>query len=1015
MSKEVFQKIIKEKFEKTGSLYLWGCYLRNVPEEVGEMTWLTSLDLHSNQISDLSFLKKLSNLQSLNLSANKITDISWLKHLFNLRTLDLRSNNISEVRSLENLSNLRNLNISHNNIRDIKFIENLFRIKELNISNNHLADIKIGKKLSRINSLDLSNNRISNIEFIEKMTNLHTLILGKNNIDNISSITHLTDLFFLDLRSNQIQEIAALENLTNLLTLNLSLNLISDIYTLGQLNNLQELLLGSNNIIDTSYLKKLKNLHTIDISSNKIKDYGFLDSLPSLKSINLRNNNIEDIRFLEKHKNLQEINLNNNKIIDLSPLKNLINKKRLAISVEGLGGNIRVKNNPLGIPPIEIVKNGREAILRYFEDIKESGEDFLYEAKLLIVGEPGAGKTSLYRKIKNEVLPLPTKDETTRGIDIHEYYFITKQNTKFRINLWDFGGQVIMYFAHQFFLTSNSLYVLVTDGRQENSNFKYWLQVVELLGKNSRVLLVQNEVGGRVHKTNLDDYVDRFKNIVFTKSLNLDRDIPKIKSLRKQIEKEIQEIPSIGKALPKRWIQVRERINEASKKNDIIDCAQYFEICKKEGIVDKEKALKLSEDLHSLGVFLHFQKDPVLKNFLILDNSWATGAVYSLVDNETIKTKNKGQFTENEFGKIWDQEKFYDKHFEIIQLLKNFNIVYEIPHTKIKKYIIPQLLPEKQPDYMWNTSENVVLFFKYDFMPKGIISNFVVRMHRYIENQQLVWRYGVVINRNETKAEVIENELEQTIYIKIKGKYPQDFMTIIVEEIDKINEKFKDIEVDKYVPCNCNKCLSSNDPSFFVYAELKDRIRVGNPNALKIPCKNLQYDFVDVRPLMESVVVMDAQIEALKREVDEKEPKPKKIFISYSKADKVAKERIKTVLHPLAREGKINIWDDSHLIPAEDWDEDIRIQLQESDVILCLVTIDFLGTDYIWKTELELAKTNNITILPVIVDFCNWTEHEVLSKRSALPKKGVPIKSQEWETEAQAWTEVEKGIRRLME
>jgi len=178
-------------------------------------------------------------------------------------------------------------------------------------------------------------------------------------------------------------------------------------------------------------------------------------------------------------------------------------------------------------------------VVRYFEDIDEFGEDFLYEAKLLIVGEPGAGKTSLYRKLVNENAELPKKDETTRGIDIHEYHFKTAQKKDFRINLWDFGGQVIMYFAHQFFLTANSLYILVTDGRQENSNFKYWLHVIDLLGKDSKIIVVQNEVGNRVHRTNLNDYVSRFKNIVFTKSLNLDKNLPRIRSLRKKVEEEI--------------------------------------------------------------------------------------------------------------------------------------------------------------------------------------------------------------------------------------------------------------------------------------------------------------------------------------------------------------------------------------------------------------------------------------------------------------------------------------------
>jgi len=619
----------------------------------------------------------------------------------------------------------------------------------------------------------------------------------------------------------------------------------------------------------------------------------------------------------------------------------------------------------------------------------------------------------------NEKAALPKKDETTRGIDIHEYHFKTPQKKDFRINLWDFGGQVIMYFAHQFFLTANSLYILVTDGRQENSNFKYWLHVIDLLGKDSKIIVIQNEVGNRLHRTNLNDYLSPFKNIVFTKSLNLNKDIPKIISLRRSVEKEIQKIPSIGKPLPKRWIQVREKIKAAAKENDIIDCIKYFELCKTEGIENKDKALKLSEDLHSLGVFLHFQKDPILRNSLILNNNWATGAVYSLVDNEFVKTTKKGQFTENDFNKIWNEGRFVDKNFEIIQLLKNFNIIYEIPDTRKRKYIIPQLLPEKKPEYTWDDSMNIEVFFKYEFMPKGIISSFVVRMHRYIHKQQFVWRYGVLLERENTMAEVIENELAQSINIKIRGHFPQDFMTIILEEIDKINEKFQDIKVEKHVPCNCRNCYNSNDPTFYEYSDLKDRLRVNNPNSLKIQCKNLQYDFVDVKLLMESIVILDKKKEKLTKEVDEKEniTKPLKVFISYSKHDKIALERLKKTLKPLRREDKLITWDDSDLIPAEDWDDKIKRKLDQTDIIIFLLSIDLLATNYIWNVEIKKAQEKNkeIKILPVIYKDCQWKNIVFFKGKTALPTKGEPILSKNWDYEDQAWTNVETGIRSLLE
>jgi Miro-like protein. len=59
------------------------------------------------------------------------------------------------------------------------------------------------------------------------------------------------------------------------------------------------------------------------------------------------------------------------------------------------------------------------------------------------------------------------------------------------MNIWDFGGQEIYHATHQFFLTKRSLYILVADTRKEDTDFYYWLNVVELLSDNSPLLIVK--------------------------------------------------------------------------------------------------------------------------------------------------------------------------------------------------------------------------------------------------------------------------------------------------------------------------------------------------------------------------------------------------------------------------------------------------------------------------------------------------------------------------------------------
>ena len=124
---------------------------------------------------------------------------------------------------------------------------------------------------------------------------------------------------------------------------------------------------------------------------------------------------------------------------------------------------IYLKNCPLINPPIEIIKQGSNAVLRYWDQIeKQQGTVELFEAKLIIVGEGGTGKTTLFEKLKNYNHQVGNTSET-HGINIYEglpfNHTHIGENT-FHANLWDFGGQELQYMTHQFFLTPRALYVI---------------------------------------------------------------------------------------------------------------------------------------------------------------------------------------------------------------------------------------------------------------------------------------------------------------------------------------------------------------------------------------------------------------------------------------------------------------------------------------------------------------------------------------------------------------------------
>ncbi len=164
---------------------------------------------------------------------------------------------------------------------------------------------------------------------------------------------------------------------------------------------------------------------------------------------------------------------------------------------------LNLSGNPLKTPPPEIIRKETKAILQYLQQLAREGSNHLYEAKLLIVGEGDAGKTTLAHKIQAPTYELPDYQSSTEGIEIVPWHFPHTEARDFQVNIWDFGGQEIYHATHQFFLTKRSLYTLVVDSRKNHLDLYYWLNVVELLSHNSPLVILQNEKDDRVVKIDL--------------------------------------------------------------------------------------------------------------------------------------------------------------------------------------------------------------------------------------------------------------------------------------------------------------------------------------------------------------------------------------------------------------------------------------------------------------------------------------------------------------------------------
>jgi Leucine-rich repeat (LRR) protein len=125
------------------------------------------LSLFDNQISDLTPLSELTNLETLSLVDNQISDLTPLSELTNLETLSLVGNQISDLTPLSKLTNLQSLDLYTNKVTDITPLSNLTNLggefNPLNLSNNQITDISPLSNLTKLQWLSLDNNQITDL------------------------------------------------------------------------------------------------------------------------------------------------------------------------------------------------------------------------------------------------------------------------------------------------------------------------------------------------------------------------------------------------------------------------------------------------------------------------------------------------------------------------------------------------------------------------------------------------------------------------------------------------------------------------------------------------------------------------------------------------------------------------------------------------------------------------------------------------------------------------------------
>jgi formylglycine-generating enzyme required for sulfatase activity len=145
--------------------------------------------------------------------------------------------------------------------------------------------------------------------------------------------------------------------------------------------------------------------------------------------------------------------------------------------------------------------------------------------------------------------------------------------------------------------------------------------------------------------------------------------------------------------------------------------------------------------------------------------------------------------------------------------------------------------------------------------------------------------------------------------------------------------------------------------------------------------------------------------------------KPLKLFISYSHKDQEQLDELLKYLKNLVDNGKIEPWTDRLLEIGSSWDSVIKDNLSSADIIILLISVEFINSDYITTTELVATKKrhddNTAKVIPILLSHCEFSDYW-FSAIQGLPEDMVPLSEfKEKNEKSKAYTNVVKKIREL--
>ncbi len=259
---------------------------------------LATFSLSGSEISDLSELKYLKNLEGLVMgqSAGHTSDLTPLRDLINLKQLTLDSAAIRDLSPIQNLSNVTTLSIGGTGVSDLSALRNFRHLRVLGLKGSRVTDLSPIADIASLEELTIGGDQIPSLPALRKLPKLTKLSLFESRPVDLTPIGELTQLEDLSIYGPVKLSLSPLRRMKKLSSLSLtqygdfsSLMQLEDPNAIAELHELRKLVLFEVQITDVTFmvgLSKLTEFSAINCPVVNIKDIEHAQSLVSVQFTN---------------------------------------------------------------------------------------------------------------------------------------------------------------------------------------------------------------------------------------------------------------------------------------------------------------------------------------------------------------------------------------------------------------------------------------------------------------------------------------------------------------------------------------------------------------------------------------------------------------------------------------------------------------------------------------------------------------------------------------------------------